>query len=141
MSVEKNKATLRRFSEEILDKGNVAILSELIATDFVLHTTPLVQEIKGLEGYRQFVIGTRAVFPDLKSRIDKMVAEGDMVAGRFTVTGTHKGELMGIAPTGKKFTTKNAVFARFEGSKIVEVWEYYDSLPYYRQLGIPIPSQ
>jgi predicted ester cyclase len=135
MSTSKNKAIFRRV-DEVWNKGNVAILSELIAPNFVCHIIP---EVKGPEGYKQYVIRERTAFPDFHGTIDKMVAEGDMVAAFYTFGGTFKGELAGIAPTGKKFTLPYVVLSRFEGGKMAEAWEFTDSLTWYRQLGIPIP--
>jgi steroid delta-isomerase-like uncharacterized protein len=138
MSVTKNIAILRGFIEEILSKGNLERLHEFISTEFVLHSTPMVPEIKGLEAYRQFMSGTKSAFPDSHGIIEKTVAEGDMVAAVYQFSGTFKGELIGIPPNGKTFTIRPAIFVRFKDGKIVEIWEYYDSLAFYRQLGFPL---
>jgi predicted ester cyclase len=138
MSVEKNKANTRRLSEEVFSKGNLAIIPELIAPNYVFHTTP---EYKGLEGVKQFITAMRTAFPDYRETINNMVAEGDMVAVFYTLQGTFKGEYGGIAPTGKKFSIPSAILSRFEGGKQVEAWSYLDYLTFYQQLGIPIPAQ
>jgi len=138
MSTEKNKTNVRRVSEEVLNKGNLSIIPELIAPNFVFHTT---SEVKGPEGLKQSFTAMRTAFPDYHETIDHMVAEGDMVASFVTMQGTFKGEVAGIAPTGKKMTIKNVNLTRFKDGKQVETWSYSDSLTYYRQLGIPIPPQ
>jgi len=138
MSAEKNKATLRRIVEEVVNKGNLAIVPELIAPNYVSHTTP---EVKGPEGFKQNTTMLRTAFPDLHWTIENMVAEGDLVAHRFTMTGTFKSKYGDIAPTGKKLTLPAVILSRFEGGKEVEAWMYSDSLTFYRQLGIPIPPQ
>lgn len=136
MSVEKNKAVARRGTEEVSNSGNLAVVDETTASNYVLHTTP---EVKGPEGYKQFTTMMRTAFPDLHMTIDHMVAEGDMVAVFYTLTGTFKGEMAGIKPTGKKMTIKSAVLTRLKGGKQVEAWRYSDMLTFYQQLGIPIP--
>jgi C-1 hydroxylase len=137
MSVEKNKAAVRRLNEAI-NKGNWTILPELIATNYVFHATP---EVKGPEGFKQSFIAWRAAFPDYHEKLDHIIAEGDMVASFHTLQGTFKGEMAGITPTGKKVSIPVVILARFEGGKQVEAWPYMDSLTMYRQLGIPIPAQ
>ena len=139
MSVEENKANIIRLGEEVFNKGNLGVLNELIAPNYIHMTGG--QEIKGIEGFKQLVAMMRTAFPDLRATIDDMVAEGDMVAIRFTIRGTFKGEYMGIAPTGKQFTFTEAVFHRMEGGKQVEAWSYADTLSFYRQLGISPPGQ
>ena len=137
MSVEENIANVRRLNDEVWNKGNLAVVDELIAPDYVFHG-PLT-EIKGPEGLKQYIAAMRTAFPDLHMTIEGMVAEGDMVAARYTARGTFKGEFMGTAPTGKQMTLPNAVFARFKGGKQVEVWPYMDMLTWFQQLGVAPP--
>ena len=137
---EENKAAIRRLGVEVFNKGNLAVIDELIATNYVAHG-PGGQEFKGPEGVKQLVTVLRTAFPDIHTKIDDMVAEGDMVAIRFTYQGTFKGEYMGMAPTGKQFTFTEAVFHRMEGGRQVEVWSYFDQLSFYQQLGVSPPSQ
>jgi predicted ester cyclase len=145
MSAETNKAIVRRMAEEVFNKGNLSIIPELIAPNYVYHTTP---EYKGPEGFKNYITMVRKAFPDLHMKIDYMVAEGDMVAIFYTYGGTFKGEMMGIkgemkgiAPTGKKFTLKLAILSRFADGKEVEAWPYSDLLSLYRQLGISVPTK
>ena len=140
MSVEENKATLRsQHVEELFNKGNLSVADEIISADYVCHH-PSGIEFKGPEGVKQLVAMARNAFPDLHFTIDDMVAEGDKVAVRYTYTGTHKGEYMGIAPTGKQVTMTAANFYRFEGGKEVEDLPYSDSLALYQQLGVSPPT-
>jgi len=138
MSAKENKAVVRRLIEEAYNKGNMAVVDECTSADFVLHTTP---EYKGPEGVKQFVTALRTAFPDFHQTIEEMVAEGDMVAHRFTMTGTFKGKFGDIKPTGKRFTVTMAGFTRFARGKQIEGWAYGDSSTMYQQLGIPIPNQ
>ena len=140
MSTAKNKAVMHRVFEEVLSKGNLAIIPELIAPDYVFHS-PLGVEIKGPEGFKQNVIMYRTAFPDIQAKIIDIVAEGDKVAVRYSMTGTFKGEMMGVAPTGKRLDTTGTVFIRFAGGKEIQASSNTDMLTWYRQLGIPIPQQ
>jgi len=138
MSTEENKATLRRIIEEAFNKGNLAVTDELIATNYVYHGSG-GQEFKGTEGFKQYVTMMRTAFPDLHMTIEDMVAEGDKVVHIAKMRGTHKGEIMGIAPTGKQLTISAVTISRFAGGKEAEAWTYADSLVMYQQLGVAPP--
>jgi predicted ester cyclase len=136
MSTEKNKASVRRFTEEVANKGNLSIIPEFFAPSYVAHATP---EFKGPEGLKQYITMMRTAFPDIHQTIEHIIAEGDMVAVYYTMRGTFKGEMMGMAPTGKKLTLPNAVLSRFKDAKQVEAWMYYDSLAMFQQMGVSMP--
>lgn len=140
MSTSKNKANIRRHVDEIWNKGNLDIIPELIAPNYVAHPSS-GDDVKGVEGFKQMVASSRTAMPDLHYTIDSMIAEGDIVAVRYTATGTFKGKYGDIEPTGKKMTRKDAIFHRFEKGKQVEAWTFSDTLSLYQQLGIPIPQQ
>lgn len=131
MSVEENKATVRRFWEEI-NKGNQAVLDELYATDFVLHI-PL--QLNGLERLKPYMSRLFIAFPDYHAIVEDMVAEGDKVATRLTASGTHQGEFLGIAPTGKQMTWTLTHINRIVGGKVVEGWQMTDRLDLLQQMG------
>ncbi len=139
MSVEENKAKQRRVWEEVLNKGNLEIIPEFFAPNYSFHS-PLGLEAKGPDGFKQMVAMMRTALPDLHVTIDDMFAEGDRVATRFTLTGTFKGEMMGMPPTGKKATVAGIVITLWEGGKEVEAWESLDTLAFYQQLGINPPG-
>ena len=139
MSTEQNKAVMRRVFEEVLSKGNLAIIPDIIAPNYVFHS-PFGMEIKGPEGFKKNVAVYRKAFPDLRAEIKDIIAEGDKVAVRYVMTGTFKGEMMGTAPTGKRLEITGAVFIRFERGKEVEASSHLDMLAWNRQLGIPIPA-
>jgi steroid delta-isomerase-like uncharacterized protein len=138
MSTEENKAMLRRVYEEALNKGDLAILDDLLAADYVLHMAGL-GEYKGPEGFKEMVTALRAAFPDLHVTIDDMVAEGDKVTHRFTLQGTHKGDFKGIAPTGNQITVTGITISRFSGGKEGEAWQNIDSLGIMQQMGVVPP--
>ncbi len=137
MSTEDNKANCRRWYEEVWNQGHLAVADELTAANFVDET--LQPPIHGLEALKQFVTMFRTAFPDLHLTIEDLIAEGDKVTVRFTSTGTQRGELMGIPPTGKRATVTGINIIRFENGKGVEGWSNFDALGMLQQLGA-IPS-
>jgi len=100
MSPDEQKAVVRRFVEEVFNGGNIALCDELISADAVDHAAP-PGVAPGREGVKQVMLMFRAAFPALHEAIEDMVAEGDRVCSRLTLRGTHRGEFMGMAPTGK----------------------------------------
>jgi steroid delta-isomerase-like uncharacterized protein len=140
MSTEQNKAITHRLFEEILNKGNLAVVDELFSSNYVLHTP--TGPVHGVEGYKQFVNMYLSAFPDLQFTIEDLIAGGDKVVARWTGTGTHQGSLMGIPPTGKRATVTGISINCFENGKFVEGWLDFDALGMLQQLGlIPAPGQ
>lgn len=138
MSAEENKAVVRRVVDEILNKGNLEVADEVMASNYVYHFP--MMEIKGPEGYKQLTGMMRTAFPDVNVTIDSLTAEGDMVAAIITMKGTFKGEMMGMAPTGNQFSFQEAIFIRFEGGKEVEATPFGNMIEFYQQLGISPPE-
>ena len=137
---EENKALARRYVEEVVNKGNLAVIDELAAADFVEHN-PFPGQAPGIEGEKQLIGMMRAAFPDLHSTIEDVIAEGDKVVLRATTRGTHKGEFMGIPPTGKQVTVTEIHIMRFVGGKGVEHWAEVDMMGMMQQLGVaPTPG-
>ena len=133
---EENKAILRRVADEVLNQKNLDLVDEFYATDYVNHIPPN-PEIRGSEGFKQFFAMQFAAFPDFHLTAEDVLAEGDKVVLRWTFTGTHEGELMGIPPTGKQVTYTGIVINRFADGKIVEDWEIADFLGMMQQLTPP----
>jgi steroid delta-isomerase-like uncharacterized protein len=133
-----NKIVSRRLVEEVFNQGKYDVIEEIIVPTFVNHD-PATGDVTGYEGVRQNIDGYRSAFPDLKITIEEQLAEGDLVATRWTAKGTHKGELMGIAPTGKEATVTGLTLDKIEDGKIVETWNNWDTLGLMRQLGV-IPA-
>jgi len=131
MSLEENKAIVRKVVEEV-NKQNLAIIDELVSPDYVDHE----HQLRGLEGFKQFMTIEFKGFPDFRMTIEDMIAEGDKVWVRFKETGTHKGEFRGLAPTDKKFTEAAVYISRIVDSKIVEEWYIVDELDFLKQLGV-----
>ncbi len=141
MSAEENKALMHRFVEAVQNQHNLALLDDLLAPTFVNHSAP-----PGLpadrEGVRQLFTLFRAAFPDGRMTIEQMVAEGDKVATRKTFQGTHQGEFLGIAPTGRQVAISLIDIVRLVDGKLVEHWNVVDNLGLLQQLGVvPAPGQ
>jgi steroid delta-isomerase-like uncharacterized protein len=137
MSTEENKAVLRR-NGKVFNKGDLAVADETIAPNYVYHGLGGM-ELKGREGFKQVITMMRNAFPDLNLTVEDMVAEGDKVAHHLILRGTHKGELMGIAPTGKQVTISIITISRFVGGKEVEAWSNLDQLGMMQQIGVALP--
>ena len=144
MSTEENKANVRRFTEEGVNQGHVAVFDELCAPNWVYHD-PSFPQVHSVEDYKRFIIETRSAFPDFHVTIEDLIAEGDQVVERYTWRGTNTGEIvtpMHLPATGKPVTVTGITIIRFAGGKGVEVWNVGDSLGLFQQLGlIPVPGQ
>ena len=130
---EENKAIARRAFEEVWSQGKLDVIDEIYATDFIYHAP--TGEIRGLEEFKQLVTMYRNAYPDLQFTVEDQIAEGDKVVTRWTGNGTHKGELMGIPPTGVQVTETGNAIIRYVGGKAVEVWTSYDLLGMLQQVG------
>jgi steroid delta-isomerase-like uncharacterized protein len=141
MQTETNTTVASRWYEEVFNAGNLALIDELFAPNFVDHDPS--NPLPGLEGVRQLVSMYRGAFPDLHLTIDDEITEGDKVVTRFTGRGTHMGPLMGIPPSGKRVTITAIDILRFENGRIAEHWGNQDLLGMMRQLGAipPVPGQ
>lgn len=135
---EENKALSKRFLDEIWNKGNMGVIGELMDENYINHSAPPGFS-QDREGFRQFATMYRAAFPDFSMTVDDQVAEGDKVVTRFTATGTHTGELMGIAPTGKKVRVTGIAIGRYADGKNVEAWSEFDQAGMLQQIGV-LPS-
>jgi steroid delta-isomerase-like uncharacterized protein len=140
MSAEESKAIVRRFWG-VWEDGNIDLVDELLAPDYVNHTPATPDQPAGPEGVKEVVAMFRSGMPDLTVIIEDMIAEGDKVAVRYTLEGTHEGELFGIPSTGQRLTIKSIAVERVSGGKIREHWRITDSLDMMQQLGvIPAPE-
>jgi predicted ester cyclase len=122
---DENKAKLRRFFDEVLQKGNMEVIDELVATDFVDHNPGPVQAA-GVEGVKQFFAALRAAMSNLQVDLEHVLAEGDLVATHVSIRGKHTGDLMGIAPTGRDVVLRISDIVRMVNGKAVERWGVED---------------
>jgi steroid delta-isomerase-like uncharacterized protein len=136
-NAQENKVIVLRHWEEVVSKGKLDLIDEIFAPDFVAHEAD--QDIRGPEGVRQFILMLRAAFPDLQVTVEDVLAEGDKVVQRWSAHGSHQGELMGLAPSGKRIFVAGITISRFEGGKVAEEWELYDMMGMMQQLGA-LPS-
>jgi predicted ester cyclase len=141
MSAQENKVLFQRTYEELLNRGDLDVADELVAPEFINHEAPPGRD-RGPESMRGLATMLRTAFPDLRFEIEELVAEGDTVAGRLTMSGTHEGPLMGTPPTGRSVRQDHMHFVRFRDGKAVEHWGVRDDLGMMQQLGvIPAPGQ
>ena len=140
MSAEESKAIVRRFWD-VWEEGNIDLVDELLAPDYVNHTPATPDQPTGPEGVKGVVAMFRSAIPNLRVVVEDMIAEGDKVAVRYTLEGTHEGELFGIPPTGQRLSIKSIAVERVSDGKIREHWRVTDSLDMMQQLGvIPAPE-
>jgi steroid delta-isomerase-like uncharacterized protein len=129
-----NEEAMRRFVEEVINKADFRVLDEVIHPNYVFRAPG--QELQGLESLKALFTAYRTAFPDLHLEIDDLLIAGDKAAMSFALTGTHEGDLMGIAATGKQVKVNGMTLSRFEDGKIAEEWEILDQLSLFQQLGI-----
>lgn len=135
---EQNKAIIQRCTEEVWFKGNLDVIDELVASNYLARNAAPGQP-PGRQGLKQAVAMFRDAFPDLQGTIEDIVAEGDRVVTRWTARGTHRGEFMSIAPTNKQMSMTGISITRLADGKIVEDWTQEDALGMLQQLGVVQP--
>ena len=140
MSAEESKATMHRYLG-VFEQGNIDLLDELLAPDYTNHSPATPDLPTGPEGVKAVVSMFRSAMPDLRVVVEDMIAEGDKVATRYTLEGTHEGELFGVPPTGQRLSIKSITVERVSNGKIIEHWRVTDELGMMQQLGvIPAPE-
>ena len=131
-----NKNVVRRLFEEVWNKGNLLVADELFAENYSHHDSSTPEFGRGPESEKKRATLYRTAFPDVRLMIEDIIAEGETVTARCSCKGTHKGDLRGIAPTGKQFTISGISVARFTDGKMVEGWVNWDALGLMQQLGV-----
>jgi steroid delta-isomerase-like uncharacterized protein len=141
MSIEQNKELVRQMVEQVFNRGNLSLADEFMAPDFVEREELPPGIPSDREGVTQLAAMLRGAFPDFEATIDDIIAEGDKVVIRQTWRGTHKGEFMGVPPTGKRVRFGVIDIIRVDGGKFVEHWGQMDTMGLMQQLGaIPMPG-
>jgi steroid delta-isomerase-like uncharacterized protein len=138
-----NKATVQHIYEQIFNQGNLAVADEVIAPDFINHSVPPGSSNRGPESMRQLITILSTAFPDMHYTVEELVAEGDIVAVRLIMSGTHRGPgpLQGMPPTDRSVRVAQMHFIRFRDGKVVEHRAVRDDLGLMQQLGvIPAPA-
>lgn len=134
-----NKRLVEDFIQELFSKGDLTAVDRYLSPSFVNNDPPFPGAPTGPEGMRHAAAMFRAALPDWHSEVDQLVAEDDIVVERFTASGTHQGELMGVAGSGRTLVLRGINVFRIDGGKIVERWGRLDELGLLRQLGL-IPT-
>jgi steroid delta-isomerase-like uncharacterized protein len=135
------EATLyRRWFEEVVSGGELALADELLADDYMLHFPGMPGPVDR-EEHKGLVTMFRTAFPDWTERVEDVITDGDRVAIRVTGRGTHRGDFQGISATGRVVTASGIGIARIADGKIAEAWAAYDALGLVQQLGaLPAPN-
>jgi steroid delta-isomerase-like uncharacterized protein len=137
MTTDENKAMARRFIEEVANRGNFAVIDELIAPDFEVRDA-VIPVSTGPEGVKQVFGAVRDAFPDFHETIEDVLADEDRVMVRWSTRGTHRGEFAGIPATGKEVTWRGVFILRVAGGRFVEMWQLHDQLGLLQQLGATV---
>jgi steroid delta-isomerase-like uncharacterized protein len=138
-TAEQRKAVARRVFEEIFNQGKFEVADQIYAKDFVNHG--VTRDI-GLKEDQEAARGWRSAFPDLKTKVDKLLVDGEFVTVLWSGGGTNSGTGNGLPATGKKLTGRGITIWRISGGKIREEWSEFDQLRILQQLGLmPVPSE
>jgi steroid delta-isomerase-like uncharacterized protein len=140
MAATENSALVRRFIEEAFNQANFEGIADMLAPDYLHHDPTTNQFGSGIDGFKQMISLYRQAFPDLQITLEDQIATEDKVVDRWTGHGTHQGEFMGMAPTGRKITATGISIHRIAAGKIAETWNNYDALGMLQQLGV-FPGQ
>lgn len=138
MGVSQNKALIARFYEEVWDRGHVSFAHEVFADDYTRHDLRPSGAPPGPAGQAKIAEGFRLAFPDLRFGVDLILGEEDLVAARWTATGTHTGPWGSLEPTGKRASFSGVNIFRFRNGKVVEIWNHRDDLGLMAQIGAPV---
>jgi steroid delta-isomerase-like uncharacterized protein len=133
---EQNKTRVRRLFEEVWNKGYVPVADELFAPTYTHHDSSTPDVGRGPESEKKRATLYRNAFPDIRFTIEDITAEGETVVARWSCRGTHKGDLNGVAPTGKQFNITGVSIAHFTNGKMVEGWVNWDALGLMQQLDV-----
>lgn len=144
-TLEQNKEIVQQILDEFWRAGKTSVLDQLLAADVTNHELSK-EPVSGRDAYKAWANGFRQVtatgFPDLEIALDALVAEGDLVAKRWTFHGTHTGEYMGLPASGRRVVMAGITIYRIQGGQVQETWWNYDALGMMQQLGaIPAPAE
>ena len=131
-----NKTLVRRLFDEVWNKGHQQVADELFAQNYNHHDSSTPDLGRGPDSEKKRVALYRNAFPDIRFTVEDLIAEGESVTARWSCHGTHKGELNGIAPTGRQFTISGISVARFTNGKMIEGYVNWDALGMMQQLGV-----
>ena len=137
--IEKNKQRIRSFYEQS-NQGSLDVYDELFAPEFVSYSSAAGGEVRGPAGFKAAYQMYAAAFPDFNTTVDMLIAEGNLVMAYGVATGTHEGEFMGLAPTGKKLRWTGIAVYRFNDEGLIDGrWQEFDGIGLFTQLGMIPP--
>jgi steroid delta-isomerase-like uncharacterized protein len=129
---------MHEWYEEIWNRGNVDAIHRLMLPDAIMHhVDESGNDARGPEGFLVVFHRLRGAFPDLRITVDDVLLSGDKIAGRYTATGTHQGDHLGVPATGRSIRIQGMGIGRFRGGKLLESWNVWDTLAMMQQLGVP----
>jgi steroid delta-isomerase-like uncharacterized protein len=141
MTAKENETLTRRYTEDVWGKGKVEDVDKIFASDYVDHF-PFPGTAPDREGLKKSVRNFHSAVPDVRVKVEDVINEEDKVVARWTASGTHKGEIMGIPPTNKKFEMSGITICRIAKGKIVEEWSQADYAGFMQQIGVaPQPGK
>ncbi len=141
MSESQNIAVIGRFLEEVINQGRLEVCDQIVEENFV-ELDPLPGQSQGREGLKEVIAMLRSAFPDIHWVVDETIASGDKVVTRFTWTGTHRGNFMGIPATDRAVMVKGVVIDRLAAGKMSDSRILMDNVAMLQQLGVmPAPGQ
>lgn len=135
MTEEEIRDVVDRFTDKAWNGGNLDVIDELFSEDYVGHDPPNPEPVLGTEGMKNFLRMYHAAFSDAHIDLDDVLVDGDKVVTRWTGTGTHDGDLMGIPPTGRSVKFTGIRIFRLADGKVVEGWVNWDTFGLMKQLG------
>jgi|SRR5882672_626704 len=137
-TLEQNKALLRRWFEEVWNRGRAETIDELLAVDAIAHglSDDAAKPLKGPADFKPFHQMFRGAFPDIRVTIEDMIAEGDKVVARCSVRGKHTGDHLGVAASNAHVAFTGVTLVRVKDGKFVEGWNNFDFLKMNQQIGI-----
>ncbi len=145
MSTEANKALVRRYYEEIANTENTdvatSVAESLLTPAFAFYTLNDDQGTHGLEQHKEFLVWHHTAFPDQHWTVEDIVAEGEMIAIHWRLSGTQRGEFLGVAPTGRQIALRGMDLFRLADGKIAELRRFFDLMDVMQQLGVVPPSE
>jgi steroid delta-isomerase-like uncharacterized protein len=131
-----DKARVLRLMDAIWNQRKLEVLDEIVAADYVRHDPAFPGEVRGPEGFKEYVRAMCTPFPDARIAIEDVIVEGERMAMRWTFTGTQSGDFVGIPASGKALTLTGISIIRIKEGRIAEGWDGYDALGMLRQLGV-----
>lgn len=132
---DENKATVKRYFGELMSEGNLDVINDIVHVDFAFRIPTLPEPVRGRDGMQGFVNGLRAGFPDIKFTVERIMADGDKVAARWTITGTHQGTFLNIPASGNPIKDQGVDIFRFANGQIVEIFVNENDLGLLQQMG------